>query len=105
MVTLGTVVGLSVLVAVNTALAAVCTRFFRLRLHTRWGTALFVTAFVPVVLTVSLLIVGQLPVFRGIDRDTVLLVGILLPLSLGIVIDLFWMPHPDEVDLVPREES
>lgn len=57
---------------------------------------------VPFALAVSLLFFGQLPVFGGIDRQTVLMVTILLPLLLGFAIDLFWMPSPEEVDMARR---
>lgn len=88
---------LTVLVALHTAVATVLIRFFRVRLETAWGSAMFVVVFVPVVLTISLLVVGQAPVFVALGRDTVLLVGILFPLLLGATVDRFWLPAPDEV--------
>lgn len=104
MPTLGTAVGLAVIVGLHTVIAAVLVRFFRLRLDTRWGTVLFALFFVPLVLAISLLVLGQLPIFGAIGRDTVMLVAILLPLLLGFAIDLFWMPTPREVELARREE-
>lgn len=104
MVSLGAAIGLAVIVFVHTAIAAVLIRFFRLRLATRWGTALFALFFVPLGLVFSLLFVGQLPIFGGIGRSTVAMVTILLPFLLGIAIDLFWMPAPEDVELARQEE-
>jgi hypothetical protein len=104
MVGIGTVVGLVVIVGVHTVIASVLVRFFRLRLDTRWGAALFSLFFVPVVLTVSLLFAGQLPIFGAIGRNTAMMVTILLPFLLGFAIDLFWLPSPEEVELARREE-
>ncbi|WP_245998489.1 hypothetical protein [Halalkalicoccus subterraneus] len=99
MLSLGTLVGLAVVVGVHTVVASVLIRFFRLRLDTRGGTIAFSLFLVPIVLALSLLFFGQLPIFGAIDRQTVVLVTILMPLLLGFAIDLFWMPTPEEVDL------
>lgn len=102
MLSLGTVVGLAVIVGVHTVIASVLVRFFRLRLDTRGGMVVFSLFLVPIVLAFSLLFFGQLPIFGTIDRGTVLLVTILMPLLLGFAIDLFWMPSPEEVELARR---
>jgi hypothetical protein len=99
MLSLGTVIGLAVIVGVHTVIASILIRFFRLRLDTRSGMIAFSLFLVPVVLAVSLLFFGQLPIFSEVDRQTVMLVTILMPLLLGFAIDLFWMPSPEEVDL------
>lgn len=99
----GTVIGLTVIIALHTVIASVLVRFFRLRLETRTGWLLFSLFLVPLVLTASLLVLGQLPIFGGIDRNTVATVTILLPLLLGFAIDLFWLPTPEEVELARRE--
>lgn len=99
MFSLGAVIGLAVIVGVHTVVASILIRFFRLRLDTRSGMIVFSLFLVPVVLAVSLLFFGQLPVFGGIDRQTVMLVTILMPLLLGFAIDLFWMPSPEEVEI------
>lgn len=99
MLSLGTLIGLAIVVGVHTVVASILIRFFRLRLDTRGGTIAFSLFFVPVVLAVSLLFFGQLPVFGAVDRQTVMLVTILMPLLLGFAIDLFWMPSPEEVEL------
>lgn len=99
MLSLGTLIGLAIVVGVHTVIASILIRFFRLRLDTRGGMIAFSLFLVPVVLAVSLLFFGQLPVFGTVDRQTVMLVTILMPLLLGFAIDLFWMPTPEEVDL------
>jgi hypothetical protein len=99
MVSLFEAAGLLLLVGVNTAIAAMCTRVFRVRLDTRWGGALYTLLLTPVVLVVVTLLGGQ---FLGPNLgDPAVAIGItvLLPLTLGIAIDYFWMPHPDEVDV------
>ncbi len=103
MLSLGTAVGIAVVVIVNTAIASVLVRFFRLRLNTRGGMVVFSMFLIPLALTVSLLIFGQLPIFGTIDRQSVMLVAILMPLLLGFVIDLFWMPTPGEVEIARRD--
>lgn len=102
MLSLGTVVGLAFIVGVHTVIASILVRFFRLRLDTRGGMVAFSLILVPVALAVSLLFLGQLPIFGGVDRQTVMLVTILMPLLLGFAIDLFWMPTPEEVEAARR---
>ena len=99
MVSVVDAVGLVVLIAANTALAAVLTRLFRVRLSTRWGGLLYTLLLTPVVLFVVTLLVGQAvgPDLGG--GATVLGVTVLVPLSLGIAVDYFWMPAPDEVEV------
>ncbi|QLD90856.1 hypothetical protein HWV07_18130 [Natronomonas salina] len=99
MVTLFEAAGLLVLVGLNTGIAAVCTRVFRVRLETRWGGALYTLLLTPVVLTVVTLVLGQVFGPNLGSPATVVGVTILLPLTLGIAFDYFWMPHPDEVEV------
>ncbi|PSQ41483.1 hypothetical protein BRD14_06320 [Halobacteriales archaeon SW_5_68_122] len=92
-------VGLLILVGLNTFLAAVCTRMFRVRLETRWGGVLYTLLLTPVVLVVVTLLLGQA---LGPDLGsaaTVVGVTVLVPLTLGIAFDYFWMPSPDEVEV------
>ena len=92
-------VGLLVLLGLNTFLAAVCTRMFRVRLETRWGGVLYTLLLTPVVLVVVTLLLGQV---LGPDLGsaaTVFGVTVLVPLTLGIAFDYFWMPSPDEVEV------
>ena len=99
MVSVVDAVGLVVLLAANTAIAAVLTRLFRVRLSTRWGGFLYTLLLTPVVLSVVTLLVGQAvgPDLGG--GATVLGATVLVPLSLGIAVDYFWMPSPDEVEV------
>ena len=100
MVTVVAIVGLVIIVAVHTLLAAVLSRFFRIRLETRWGAAFFTLIFVPIVLVVSLLVLGGVLGLGGgisADRNVVLTATILVPFMLGYAIDHLWMPSPDEV--------
>ncbi len=94
--------GLATLVFVNSAAAALLTRFFRVRLQTRWGSLAFIATGVPIVLLVPTLVFGSM---LGPDLGSaaaVVGVAILLPFSLGVAFDYFWMPAPDEVDLPDR---
>ena len=97
-------VGLTVIVLVNTAIAALMTRFFRVRLKTTWGSVIYTALLVPVVLVLSLIVLsGVLSLGEDVgSRGTVVGMTILLPLLLGITFDFFWMPAPDEVDLPDR---
>lgn len=96
--------GLLVIVLVNSALAALMTRFFRVRLKTSWGSVLYALFLIPLTMVVVLLVLSG--VFGlGADlgsRGAVIAITIGLPLALGITFDYFWMPAPDEVDLPER---
>lgn len=95
-----TAVGAGVIVVVNTAITVVLTRFFRLRLDTDWAAAIYTLCFVPIALTVStVLLSGLLALGGAVERDVALLLSIVLPLSLGVSIDLFWMPAPEEIQV------
>jgi hypothetical protein len=101
MVSAAGAVGVLLIVAVNTAVAALATRFLRVRLATGWGTALYVALIVPVLeLIVTLVLSGV----AGLGSDlggqvAALAVVIFLPLALGVAFDFFWMPAPEEVEL------
>ncbi|WP_267640777.1 hypothetical protein [Haloarchaeobius amylolyticus] len=101
MVSLVGVIGLLVLVLVNTAIAAVSTRFFRQRLDTDWGPIVYVALITPVLLFgTTLLISGVLQLGTNLgSTQLALLVSIALPLVLGVTVDFFWMPAPDEMEL------
>jgi hypothetical protein len=96
--------GLLVIVLVNSALAALLTRFFRVRLGTRWGTVVYVLLLSPVVLVLVVLVLsGVLGLGGDIgDRGVVVGLTVLLPLALGVTFDYFWMPAPEEVDVPER---
>jgi len=104
MVTSLELVGLFVILLVNTAVAALLTRFFRVRLKTDWGSAAYTLLVVPVVLVALTLVLGSV---AGPDLGspaTVVFVTVLAPAFVGVAFDYFWMPSPDEVDL-PDERA
>lgn len=92
-------VALAVLVAVNTAIAAVLTRLLRVRLATDWGAAVYVGFFVPIALVVSTILLGSVvgPDLGSRVAVVTLLIGV--PLVLGVSVDVLWMPAPEEVEL------
>ena len=102
MVSLVAAVGLLFMVCLHTVFAAVATRFFRIRLDTRWGAHVYILFVIPVVLVLSTMILsGPLGLGANVgSRESVFLLVVAIPLALGYVIDVFWMPHPDDVEIV-----
>ena len=95
------VVGLLLIVVVQTAIAALLTRLFRVRLKTQWGALLYALIITPVVLTLTTLLLSGV-IGLGADlgsRETALFVTIFVPLALGLTIDYVWMPTPEDVEL------
>jgi len=93
---------------VQTLLAAVLTRFFRLRLNTQWGYVVFSFVLIPVALLVTTLVLfGVLPIGAGLDLGPTALLGasVGLPLALGFTIDTLYVPAPEEYDLPERREG
>lgn len=106
MVSVADAVGLLLILGVNTAIAALLTRVFRVRLHTQWGSVLYSFLLVPVVL----LVVTQVLSGAGLGPNlgspaAVVGVTILLPLAVGMTFDYFWQPAPDEIDLPEEYQS
>ena len=94
--------GLLVIVLLNSALTALMTRFFRVRMNTRWGSLIYAILLCPIAMFVVLLVLsGPLPLGEGLSLSTnaTLLVTIGIPLAVGMTFDYFWMPSPDEVEL------
>jgi hypothetical protein len=93
--------GVLFILVLNTAVAALATRFLRVRLATRWGAAVYVALLVPALEVLVLLVLsGVLNLGSNLGGPVaVLAVAVLLPLALGITFDLFWMPAPEEVDV------
>lgn len=94
-------VGLLAILFVNTALAALLTRFFRVQMKTDWGSALYAVLVVPVLQLVVVLF-GSGVMGLGPDLgSSAVVVGLTIatPLALGVSFDYFWMPAPDELDL------
>ena len=89
------------LFAVHTLIAAVMVRFFRIRLNTDAGAAVYSLVFVPVVLLVTTLVVTGL---LGIGADLgcgAVVVGLLIgaPFVFGATVDVLYQPSPREYDL------
>jgi len=98
--------GVLVIVLINSGVTALMTRFFRVRLNTKWGSLLYAVVLCPVVMVVVLLILSG--VFRlggnlG-SRSLVLTVTVFVPLAVGITFDYFWMPSPEEVEIQTAAE-
>jgi hypothetical protein len=98
------VVSLVLLVAVlvvHTIFAAVATRFFRLRLKTRFGWILYSLTLIPVALFATTLVVSG-PLGIGTDLGSpIAALGLMigLPLALGFTLDVLYVPPPEEYDL------
>jgi hypothetical protein len=91
---------MAVVFAGNILITAVMTRFFRLQLETRWGTAVYTALLVPVVLVVTTIVAFSLGV--GVDLGSpgaVLGLMVALPMALGVTIDVLYIPAPDEYEL------
>lgn len=102
MATIIELVGLLVILGVNSAAAALLTRFFRVRLDTRWGSAVYSLTLVPVVLVVLTIVLGSILGPNLGSPAAVVGVTVLVPLAVGVSFDYFWMPAPEEVTL-PEE--
>lgn len=98
------ITGLLVIVLVNSALAALMTRFFRVRLQTSWGSILYALFLIPLTMVVVLFVLsGVFGLGANLgSRASVIAITIAVPLAIGITFDYFWMPSPDEVDLPER---
>jgi hypothetical protein len=102
MVSVVGLVAFGAVLVVHTLIAAVLTRFFRLRLKTQWGYVVYSFALIPVALLVTTLVFfGVFPIGAGLNLDTPTLLGaaIGLPLALGFTIDTLYVPAPEEYDL------
>lgn len=95
------VVGVAGVVLVHTLLAAVVVRFFRLRLATQLGWVLYSLFVIPLIYVPSALVfLGVLGIGQSltVDRGTLLALVWGLPLALGVSLDLFWVPQPEEIE-------
>lgn len=91
---------LLVMLFVNATAAALMTRFFRVRLNTKWGPVVFALALIPLVLV--LLTQAMSGAGFGFDLGSpfvVVVLLILVPFALGLTFDYFWMPAPEDVTL------
>lgn len=93
--------GVLVLVVVNAAVATVLVRFLRIRLDTQWAVAIYTAVLGPIALAVGTVVLSGVFDLGGSigGLAPVLAFAILLPLALGVAIDVFWMPAPEEVEL------
>jgi hypothetical protein len=98
MVSAVSLVLLGAVLVVNTLIAAVMTRFFRIRLKTRAGAVIYALLLIPFVLFVTTMLFGA--VIPG-NLDVAVLLGLWIgmPLVLGFTIDVLYVPSPDEIDL------
>lgn len=92
---------LGVVFVVHTLIAAVMTRFFRLRMNTQWGAILYALVLIPLVLLVTLLVfTGVLGIGVDVGNSVVAIVLLIaMPLALGYTIDVLYMPSPEEYEL------
>lgn len=101
MVSLVGAIGVLVLVAINTAFAAVGARFFRVRMSTAWGSAIYTVLIIPLAFVVTTLAIsGALGLGGGVfsDLGSTLAVTWGYPFAIGVTIDVFWMPAPEALD-------
>ncbi len=94
-----------IVLAMHTLVAAVMTRFFRLRLETQAGWVAYSLGFIPVVLFLSTLVfTGVFQIGPNLGSPTVafaIMIG--LPVALGLTIDLLYVAQPDEVELPQKQ--
>lgn len=85
----------------HTLVAAVMTRFFRVRLDTEWGTVVYAVVLIPVVLVVfTLVFSGVLRIGPNLGSSyAVLAVMVGVPTALGVTIDVLYMEPPEQYDL------
>lgn len=106
MVSVADIVGLLVILGVNAAVAALLTRFFRVRLDTRWGGMIYAVLLGSFALLVITLILGGAGLGPNLGSPAAVVgLTIVLPLALGIAFDYFWMPAPEEVDLPEKYQD
>ena len=100
------IIGLLLILFVNSAVAALATRFFRVRLNTRWGSAVYVVLLIPVaLLALTMVLSGVFGLGPNLGSAVAVLgVTIVVPMSLGVTFDYVWMPAPDEVNLPEQRD-
>lgn len=89
------------LVVAHTLVAAVLTRYFRIALDTRGGAALFTVTGIPLVLLATTYVFSGL---LGLGPElgspaTVITLLVAVPVGLGALIDVLYVPPPDDVDV------
>jgi hypothetical protein len=101
------VLGILLILFVNTAVSALATRFLRVRLNTRWGSALYVVVLIPfVLLAITMVLSGAFGIGPNLGSAVAVIgVTIVLPMSLGVTFDYVWMPSPEDVDLPEQRDN
>ena len=100
MVSVVDIVGLFIILGVNSVVAALLTRFFRVQLNTQWGPIVYSVLLTPLVLVILVLVMGGAGLGPNLgSAATVLGLTVLMPLALGMSFDYFWQPPPDEVEV------
>lgn len=100
MVSVADGVQLFIMLLVNATAAALMTRFFRVRLNTKWGPVVFALALIPPVLVILTQAMGAIGFGFDLGSSVVVVVLLILaPFALGLTFDYFWMPAPEEVTL------
>ncbi|MDZ7747023.1 MAG: hypothetical protein U5K28_11155 [Halobacteriales archaeon] len=100
MVSVADIVGLLVILGVNTTVAALLTRLFRVQLNTQWGPIVYSVLLTPLVLVILVLVMGGAGLGPNLgSASAVLGLTVVMPLALGMSFDYFWQPSPDEVQV------
>lgn len=105
MVSLAGALGVLVIVAINTAIAAVGARFFRVRMSTRWGSAVYTALIVPLAFVVTTLALsGAVGLGGGVFTDLGSTIAVTwgYPFAIGVAVDVFWMPAPGQLESRPH---
>ena len=91
----------AVVLAFHTVVAAVMTRYFRVRLTTEWGTVVYAVVLIPLALVVfTLVFTGVLGIGPDLGSSVaVLAVMVGVPAALGATIDVLYMKPPEQYDL------
>jgi hypothetical protein len=101
------IIGLLLILFVNSAISALATRFFRVRLDTRWGSGVYVALCIPLVLlAVTMVLSGVFRLGPNLGSPAAVVgLTIVLPMTLGVTFDYVWMPSPDDVDLPEQQDT
>ena len=89
------------LLAAHSLVAAVLTRYFRIALDTRGGAALFTVTGIPLVLLASTYVfAGVLSLGPELGSPAIVLTLLIaVPVGLGALVDVLYVPPPDDVEL------
>lgn len=90
-----------VVLVVQTLIAAVMTRYFRVRLNTRPGWVIYTVLLVPLALLATTLVFSGLLNIGPNLGDPAVVLGVMvgMPTALGVTVDVLYVTPPDEYDL------